>query len=283
MSIFIKKILLSLLILSSLKSNYYNGVIKCFIKPSTLDLENKLQQMANGVEEFDKDALPVINYQNETIKNSGDGLSIFKKSNIGKDNEQYSIARKILNRSLMGVDGVFAYYRGFATLSDSSGLIMFPRLEPEHELIIVITKEIIPVVTRGQIPIGFRPLDFEESKIFKLLANPIAGGLMFEWVIEEISFEENKEIPFNALIIVCDPKEVYFDDEPNTFLYSENIMIPTLFAQHNFTKGIYGMNALDTLQFFKPLSYINKESILQKNIHFGTRFIDTDTFDALDQ
>jgi hypothetical protein len=269
--------------LQTVSTSQYSGIIECFIRPSREDLQSQFDSLANGVQEFDSDTIPVINYEGDQLENKGDGLSVFNnKYRYDIHNQQYKVAKKILNRSISGIDGVFGYYRGFACVSNMNGLLLFPRLELEHALVVVITNEVIPVIIQGSIPSYFRVASIEDAEMYYFSAEEVHDGLMLEWKMDKVPFEQDGRIPHNALIIISDPKSVYFDGAPRMFPYSENILLPDLFAKEDFTRGIYGIHAVDTLRYFKPLSYFSKESMLQKNVHFAHRIVNADSFSAGD-
>jgi hypothetical protein len=263
-----------ILLFLTLNCEYYTNVIELYIRPDRRFLKEKYD---NGVCDFSIGRGSIIRGDKPITVREGDGSLFFSDGfNIYLDERDpltchdihYSLAKKILKKTIQGVNGVFGCYRGYVSISDESGLLTFPSFETNKKITIIITKFVSPLILKGKIPADFFISKSDKSKWFICEAEEFADFTL-KWTIKEIMAPENWTLPENALVLLCDPKSVYFDEEPFISMQTNNILIPTLFAKGDFTRGIYAMYAMEMLRYYKPIRLSKKSSSFGEEKHFA--------------
>ncbi len=266
----------------------HSGVIKCVIKPWRKTLENELAQLELSEKNSDKlaenasldeqkngDDFDEKMEQKNNVINNGDGLSIYLSQENNHHEKTYNLAEKILRRTMIGVDGIFAYYRGLVVISDIQGLIMFPRLEQDRNLTVVIASDIEPMRFTSDRPSSFSVSRSIPSEWYMCSAVEDVNSGMLTWKAEKITPPQDMKIPINALIIIANPKVLFFSSDPLTVPFSENFMLPDLFATEELTRGIYGLHALEALRYHQPLTFTTRESLLQPGVQYARKIFNS--------
>lgn len=251
--------------------DYYNGVLEVYVRPYRNDLQGK-----NRIDLSEYIGMPRDTYSPLVIKEAenslGEGFDMYHTGRHAHEkNIPYMVAEKILKRTLQGVNGVFAYYRGYGLITDSDGLISFPRLEQENKILIVVTKDIFPVITGGIIPTYFCVHDISQTGWYECIGEENDDGTMMTWkVVPYSAVPSDGKIPENALIIISDPMTLFFENS-RTVAFSQNFLIPDILVTENFTRGIYAMHALEVLRYYGTMQWIEKESVGALGLHFAKK------------
>ncbi len=258
----------------TMNSEYYTNIIELYIRPDRQFLKEKYDSRAC---DLSIGRGSIIRGDNPITVREGDGSLFFSDGfNIYLDERDpltchdmhYCLAKKILQKTIQGINGIFACYRGYVSISDESGLLTLPSFETTKKITIVITKFISPVILKGKIPADFFILKSDKSKWFVCEAEE-NDNLTLRWTVKEIKEPENRKVPENALVLLCDPKAVYFDKEPFVSMQTNNILIPPLFVKGEFTRGIYAMYAMEMLRYYKPIRLSKKASSFENEKHFA--------------
>jgi hypothetical protein len=255
---------------------FYNGVIELNIRPYYDDINNDLKKNACNINKHNcylTDKEPWIVREEDLPITDGDGFGIYQKRDIATtcDDINYCMAKKVLKKTIAGVDGVFAYYKGQAEMSDSAGSISFPCLEAEETIPIAITEELIPISVSNNTPIKFIAANPLETAWYECKGKSIKGDGFTEWSINKSESNLKGEIPENALIIISDPNQITFEKDPLIIAKSSNIIVPTLYASSGFTKGIYALYAMDVFNYYSPLNFTKKKSSFNNDLHFAMK------------
>ena len=245
--------LIFFLFFSNLISIQYNNIIELHFRPEKKDLENYLsfEDSCPYVESCKiQNENPIINHSSNPIL--ADGLNMYLDEAPGKTckDMQYCLSKKILNRNLEGISGIFAFYCGYSGISDNEGLLILPSFEIKNKLTIIVTKSIHPAIFSKNIPSYFFIPKNEDSLWYECLGKEKNGS--FYWQIENIKIPNNKKVPENALIIIGDCNLINFEKEPQFSAFIGNIIVPTAIVNEKFTRGIYAINLINNLKYYYP-------------------------------
>ena len=244
-----------------LNSIQYKNVIEICFKPEIKSLENSIKNDSCPLKTCAiQSQNPLKKYSNNPA--DSDGFNIYYKEQVADDcrENRYCVYKKILNRSIYGVPGVFCFYNGYSALSDDDGLVIFPSLETNDELIIVVSKSIYPILFSKNIPSYFKVNPEEPSAWYKLSKEKKNKNSY--WEIKKMKEPEDLRIPENALIIIGEPNYVRFDKEEEASIISQNIIVPNVYLDERFTRGIYTLDILDNLKYYSPEI---KRNVKEKN------------------
>jgi hypothetical protein len=255
--------------------SFYSGVIKLSIRPCYADIDKDLKKNTCGLDKhgcYLTEKEPWIIREGDLSLMDGDGFSIYQKKDkaVTCDDLNYCMAKKVLKKTISGIDGVFAYYKGQVEISDSAGSISFPCLETEQSIPIVITEEIIPIIVSDNTPIKFVAANPLETSWYECKGKDVKREDFVEWTVSKYEPDSKREIPANALIIVSDPNQITFEKDPLVIAKSSNIIIPTLYANSGFAKGVYALYAMDVFNYYSPLNFTRKKSSFN-SVHFAMK------------
>jgi hypothetical protein len=248
---------------------HYNGIIQLNIKPNPFTIKKDL----NLLEEYKKNnslntalSAPVISNTNTEEKN---GLNLYEKKKNSYEELHYEIAKKLLETNMQGIKGVFAHYRGYNSMSDKNGSIIFPRIDDSNTISIVITQNIQPIIIHGQVPDHF--IIDENFKHASYVAEKTDDGeslSIMKWRVKpHPSLITNKKIPYPTIIIIGDPDMFFFDTNAYPMDSSINVLLPTLYALENNKILDYSNFAIQTLQYFKKLNEIEYTTEIENQLH----------------
>jgi hypothetical protein len=154
-----------------------------------------------------------------------------------------------------GVDGLYASYLGYLTVSDKNGQITFPRQQQNDIIHLLITPEVQPEfmisptlihnwITKKKSPADFYEINRKKNKKLQT----------YYFDIKKIKIPE--KIPMNTIIIYSDPDTINLDTGIFLNTYSTNFILPDLQAKKiNSIK-----NSLYTLSIKQYFEQINIES-----------------------
>ncbi len=258
-----------------LTNNYninYNGIIQLTIKPNPFNIKKDL----DIIEEYKQQENVKNNLSNPIIITVDDnlsknGLSLYENKKNPYDELHYEIAKKLLETHMKGIQGIFAHYRGYSVISDTNGLIIFPRLDDTNKISIIIAERILPIIVHGTIPDHF--IVDHDAKYISYTAENTENNKNFstmKWTIkEDPSIINNKVIPYPTIIIIANPDLFFFENNPHVVDYSINILLPTLYAlQENYIPA-YSNLAIQTLQYFKKFNKSNYKTEIENQLHEG--------------
>ena len=250
---------------------HYNGVIQLNIKPNPFAIKkdlNILEQYKQETINQDEFSVPVIRAVNNNQEK--EGLHLYEHKKSPYQELHYEVAKKLLETTMQGVSGIFAYYRGYAVASDIDGSIIFPRLDDSRVISIVIAELIHPVVIHGSVTDHFI-IDFN-AKYNSYIAENIESdeSTIMKWTVkQDASLIINNKIPFQSIVNIADPDLFFFDSNPYVIDSSINILLPTLYALQNNSLSQYSNFALQVLQYYKKFNTVNYNVQIENQLHEG--------------
>lgn len=242
-----------------IKSIYYIGTTQLLVKKNPTET---LQDYALLEESF-KDNPPVIEQSAHQINREGLSAYFSNQNNQRYEELQFSISKKLLEETNQGIEGITALYRGYSDISDKEGRLLLPRFDFLFDFPIIITSAISPIFFNSNIPDHFIIPDENQFDVYsaKGVENINSENQTKEiyWNIEKINSENNgnyKTIPQEAIVILADPKNLFFSEEEMKADNSFNIILPTLFINNTTPESLlpYQNLSLQTFIYFKQLA-----------------------------
>jgi hypothetical protein len=262
-----KKYLLILILINNIfYASFFSGLIEISIRP-----ERKTLEIAFQKEEQKPIKKTYIIKENKITADFGPAIPLYFINEADEShNESYKIAKKILYKSMLGIEGIFGFYRGYTNTSNKDGRLYFPKMESEKKILVVIAKEIQPISVTGGIPTHFMIPNGSDSKWYICEGTSDTTNTKITWTAKIIPQPLDRKIPLNTIIIISDPNFISFDLDPYIVKYSENFLLPTLFVSDNFTPGMYAIAAMDRLWAQLPISETKKVSNILPQKNFGS-------------
>jgi hypothetical protein len=254
---------------------FYTGIIELHIRPDRRSLQGDLSLLKQYMKEK-KDSAdnPTTITKASTQRN---GLGLYKKNESDSDFENlyYVLAEKVLTESLKGIEGIHGFYRGYDTASDTQGRILFPRLDNQDEISILLTSKVSPIILKGEVPDHFIVGQDIPYTFYRCTGKKNEKNDTTTWTIE-IRNDKNltQKIPFNTLVILVNPYNAYFETTETIIQTSNNILLPTLCLIDNKEQNTYSTFALDVLRYYKPFIKFEQTTSIANQIHDNSRLKD---------
>lgn len=166
-----------------------------------------------------------------------------------------------LNRMLLkaqlrrqSVEGLYATYRGWYTVSDYLGRITFPRKTADPKLTLIITRGIEPILLQENLVHHFIIDDVEPADAYSFVYddttkdNPV-------WHVSRQPIPQNHVVPSDAIVLFTKPEHI--DIPTGTFpaIKGQNLILPTIYARGQLTPNINALHFADINRFFSPIEY----------------------------
>jgi hypothetical protein len=262
--------------LFSMQSMYYTGTVQLLVKK---DPTETLQDY-NKLEESIKNNPIVIEHSETKIDREGLNTYYSHERNALHEDLQFAISKKLLEETNYGIEGITALYRGYADISDTEGRLLLPRFDYIFDFPIIISERITPIFFNSTIPDHFAIPDEDEFQVYRAKGiekhNDITNTKEIHWSVEKINQQENNEykhIPQESIVILADPKNLFFSSEPMQMDESFNVILPTLFINNTTPESLlaYHNLSLQTFLYFKKLSAGSFSSTQEGSYHEAFR------------
>lgn len=158
-----------------------------------------------------------------------------------------------------GVDGIYATYLGYITLSDTNGQISFPREQQSETVYLLITPQIAPeFMMSPSLIYNWITIKKAPAVFYKIERKYHEGFKRYYFVVD--TQEIPHDVPFNTITIFAHPDHINVTTGISLDTYSPNLVLPELQAQKTFTNK----NSLYTLAIKQYFELINIENQYNK-------------------
>jgi hypothetical protein len=255
-------------------SLFYTGIIELHIRPDRRSLQEDLALLKEYIKQKNNSADNPTTITNQKFPRNG--LDIYKKNESDFENLYYILAEKVLTESLKGIEGIHGFYRGYDAASDTQGRILFPRLDNQDEISILLTPQISPIILKGEVPDHFIVGQETPYAFYRCTGKKNEKDDITVWTIEIRNDKDlRQKIPFNALVILVNPYNAYFETTETTIQTSNNILLPTLcLIDTKQQSASYNSFALDVLRYYKPFTKSEQTTNIANQIHNNRKLND---------
>jgi len=159
------------------------------------------------------------------------------------------------------VPGIEATYYGTTTVSDSNGQIMFGRMHTGNELRVIITPAIVPVLIDENLVSYMKPSPDEPLISYNLVREKNPHTTKWEWLVKKETTTKTERIPIDAIVILADPKLVYFKEGAYASIKGENFFLPTVYVRRvDAEADEIAIRFLTANRYFAPIRLDDKKS-----------------------
>lgn len=254
---------------------HYSGIIEIYVRPDKKELQDDLALFKenNITQDNDRGQNNPLIITNTNIEKKGFALYDFRDTQY--QDLHYTLAEKIIRKSLQGIEGIHAFYRGYASISNDQGRLFFPRLDDKNEINVLLVENVTPIIFQGQVPDHFIVLPGTPYQFYICTGEKNETNNTTAWEATMNSkLQPNQKIPLNTIIIIVNPNEAYFDLNKNIIQQSANMLLPNIYIFSSAKKNNYSHFALNILNYFKPFDQKKYTVEINEQLHRAKRLQD---------
>jgi len=178
--------------------------------------------------------------------------------------------------SLNFFEGIYNLYGGEFCQSDHSGKVIFKKFSSSNKIYILVTNKIkpVPIKLKARNLISGFLVDSNSCSYYLLTKNSYSttDKILIEsinsnnyWKVEEIDFNQKKIIPYNTIIILANPEDIFIPIGEYPTILGDNWLLPTIYTLPEKYYYKISLNFLNIRRFFSKISLdiINKGYINQ--------------------
>lgn len=195
--------------------------------------------------------------EDQTETKQGD---VIRKITLPTDESKIYQEKSLFNQT---VDGLYATYLGWTSLSDKNGQIIFPRKHDDNRVTVVVTRSIQPVMSEETL-IDHWVAGFDEPVVFydfQLNQDPETKAL--QWDVKRIPTPPTRIIPLYAVVIIASPDQLTIQEGSFPALKGGNLIMPTLYANSQFDPGMNAIHFLKINRYFAPVELAKRYGTTQ--------------------
>jgi hypothetical protein len=152
------------------------------------------------------------------------------------------------------VEGIYATYRGWYTVSDYLGRITFPRKTPQSSLTLIITRGLQPILLDENLVHHFIMDETEAAEVYKFIYDDSKKNKPV-WHVSKQPIPQDRTVPIDALVLLTKPEHIYIPTGTFDAIKSQSLILPTIYARGQLTPNINALHFADINRFFSPTEY----------------------------
>ncbi|HAU30061.1 TPA: hypothetical protein DCW54_00265 [Candidatus Dependentiae bacterium] len=177
-----------------------------------------------------------------------------------KDHAPYaaSNAEKILGALLAQSirpfpSGLYATYYGFSSYLNANSQIIFPRKNATDTVLIIVTKQIYPIITRGRTVNYFVRRPDLDAAFYEFKRIKDSKTETYCWETKEIQAPKNSKIPVDAIILHAKPNELYIPEGLSKTIGGEHLILPIIYPTKELARSYGSLSFLKIKKYFAPI------------------------------
>jgi len=166
--------------------------------------------------------------------------------------------------------GIFAAYRGYLTVSNYNGQILFPNKETKPIVQLLFTTRLTPIVMIGSTIHHWKLEEGTPAQLYKCERKQDEETENFYWETEEVSLPESLSIPAGTVWIVAAPQKVYVPLGISLTDKTQNFILPAVYVKKDIMKLKNALYILNIKHFFLPV----KKEFLREALNIREMVLD---------
>ncbi len=152
--------------------------------------------------------------------------------------------------------GIFATYGGFLSSSDSNGELMFPRRHEKPQVHLVVTDRATPIMMAGN---TIHHWEFEpetHAQMFAMEQKKDMDTQLSYWDVRKVEIPDNNVIPYDAVIIFANPKDMYVPTGVTVVKPQPNLVLPDVYVKKGIKIYPTTLYVLNLRHFYGPIRFM---------------------------
>lgn len=160
----------------------------------------------------------------------------------------------------IAVEGVFALYQGYITVSSRKGEILFPRKQQSNTINLLITPEIIPAfmiapTTTHHWELNPKiPTDKNTQAMYSLSLTHDDETDAYFYNVQSVPLPDDNIIDFTTIVLLAPANMIYVPEGISMSQYSANMILPTIYVKPGIQFINHSLYALKIKNYFESIS-----------------------------
>ena len=156
------------------------------------------------------------------------------------------------------VDGIFASYGGYITVSNFDGQVTFPLRQDKKEVFVLITRRITPIMMNQNTVSNFELEPGTPAKMYSFKKEYNKDANAWYWNIEEKDLPQNNIIPVTTIIIFSKPEKIVIPIGIYLSEKSPHLLLPSIYVKKNVNKLGSALYVLNLKNLFADIETMYK-------------------------
>ncbi len=149
--------------------------------------------------------------------------------------------------------GLYATYYGFSSYVNANGQIVFPRKSSSDTILLIVTKQIYPVITQGRTVQYFIRRPDLDAVFYELRRIKDKKTDVYYWQTQEIEPPKNSQIPVDAIVLHAKPNELYIPQGISKTVGGEHLILPIIYPTKELARSYSSLGFLKIKKYFAPI------------------------------
>ncbi len=149
--------------------------------------------------------------------------------------------------------GLYATYYGFSSYLNSNGQITFPRKTTKDKIVLIITKQLYPIITQGQTVNYFIRLQDTPIAYYECTRHFDNVVKQYYWETRQIEAPRSSIIPVDAIVLHAKPNELYIPEGFSKTIGGQNLILPIIYPTKELNHSYSSLAFLKIKKFFAPI------------------------------
>ncbi len=190
-------------------------------------------------------------------------LSFYYKSALDPDRIQQKIRKsgKIGRYTVNGLamyphhSGIFSTYGGYLQTSDAHGQTIFPRLQHDPALYVIITNKLTPIVMFENTISHWELVPGTPTAIYYLERHYSEENHEFFWQVNPAELSEYPKVPMESVIIFAKPHNIVMHTDYQPTEADPHLMLPDLYILKEINVLSSALYILNIKHLFRPVTF----------------------------
>ncbi len=149
--------------------------------------------------------------------------------------------------------GLYATYYGFSSYLNANSQIIFPRKSNSDTVLLIVTKQIYPIITRGRTVNYFIRRPELDAAFYEFKRIKDSKTDKYFWQTQEIKAPKSAQIPVDAIILHAKPNELYIPEGISKTIGGEHLILPIIYPTKELARSYGSLNFLKIKKYFSPV------------------------------
>lgn len=149
--------------------------------------------------------------------------------------------------------GLYATYYGFSNYVHANGMITFPRKNAEDKILLIVTKQIYPIIVQGRTVNYFVRRKDLDAAYYEFTRHQDSKTKQYYWETRQIPEPQNSKIPVDAIVLHAKPNELFIPEGFSKTIGGEHLILPMIYPTKKLNRSNGSLSFLKIKKYFAPI------------------------------
>ena len=156
------------------------------------------------------------------------------------------------------VDGIFAAYAGYVTVSNFDGEVSFPLMQDKKKLNVLVTTRVTPIFMNEGTVSNFELEEGTPAKMYSFEKKYDKDANEWYWNIDQAELPKDNIIPLATVIIFSKPEKIAIPTGIYLSKKSPHLLLPPIYVKKNVNKMSNALYVLNLKHLFADVETMHK-------------------------